>query len=115
MSAKQEENTIDSPKEPKAQVQVDQNYWSLFRLIGLFAFITMLAIPYIYNAHQSEKKIRQRDKVLNEIEELRSEYITLKSDVVGQNKQSDLSQKLITRQLEELSEAPIDLNTKDER
>jgi len=88
----------------------ESSYWSLFRLMGLLAFITLLVIPYIYNAHRSEKKFRYKEKLSTQNEELRSEFITLKSEVIGQNKQSDVAKKLKTRQIEELSEAPIDLN-----
>ncbi|MFT5158394.1 MAG: hypothetical protein ACI83I_002963, partial [Bacteroidia bacterium] len=46
----------------------------------------------------------------SELKELRAEYITLKSEIVGQNKQSDISKKLRELNIQELSEAPIDLN-----
>ncbi len=106
-----EKNDIEKEEVKESEV-VDSGYWSLFRLMGLLAFITVLVIPYIYNAHRSEKKIRYKEKLNTQNEELRSEYITLKSEVIGQNKQSDVAKKLKTRNIKELSEAPIDLNTK---
>jgi len=84
--------------------------WSLFRWMGTLAFVTLLVIPYIYNAHRAEEKFRTKEALKSRNEELRSEYITLKSEVIGQNKQSDVAQKLRTRKVGELSEAPIDLN-----
>ncbi|MFT5723342.1 MAG: hypothetical protein ACI9JN_000452 [Bacteroidia bacterium] len=80
------------------------------QVLGLIVFIGLLAIPYIYNSHLSDKKHRQSVKVKSELKELRAEYITLKSEIVGQNKQSDVSKRLINKGLKPISEAPTDLN-----
>lgn len=84
---------------------------SSVEILRLIAFVGVLSIPYVYNSHQSDKKHRQSEKVKSELKELRAEYITLKSEIVGQNKQSDVSKKLESRGLKPLSEAPINLNT----
>lgn len=83
---------------------------SLFQWMGYLALLTVLTIPYIYNAHRSEKIFRLKEKLIQQSEELRSEYITLKSAVIGQHKQSDITRKLSDRNLQELSDPPIDLN-----
>jgi hypothetical protein len=80
------------------------------QVLGLIVFIGMLAIPYVYNSHLSDKKHRRSEKVKAELKELRAEYITLKSEIVGQNKQSDVAKRLVGKGLEPISEAPIDLN-----
>lgn len=80
------------------------------QVLGLIVFIGLLAIPYVYNSHLSDKKHRKSEKVKTELKELRAEYITLKSEIVGQNKQSDVSKRLIDKGIEPLSEAPTDLN-----
>lgn len=84
------------------------------QVLGLIVFIGLLAIPYVYNSHLSDKKHRQSEKVKAELKELRAEYITLKSEIVGQNKQSDVSKRLINKGLMPISEAPIDLNIEDD-
>lgn len=99
-----------SKQESEMLNETDRGFWTLFRLMGLIAFITFLTIPYIYNAHRAENKIRHQEKLKKRNEELRSEYITLKSEVIGEHKQSDVARKLEPRGLKELSEAPIDLN-----
>jgi cell division protein FtsL len=78
--------------------------------LGVLLFLGILCIPYIYISHLTHKKYRQSEKIKSELKELRAEYITLKSEIVGQNKQSDISKKLRELNIQELSEAPIDLN-----
>lgn len=80
------------------------------QVLGLIVFIGLLAIPYVYNSHLSDKKHRKSEKVKTELKELRAEYITLKSEIVGQNKQSDVAKRLAYKGLEPISEAPSDLN-----
>lgn len=84
------------------------------QVLGLIVFIGLLAIPYVYNSHLSDKKHRKSEKVKAELKELRAEYITLKSEIVGQNKQSDVSKRLIDKGLLPISEAPTDLNIEDD-
>jgi len=57
-------------------------------------FAAVLAIFYIANAHFTEKTIRQSDKMAKEIKELRSEYITIKSDLMFNSKQSEVLKRL---------------------
>ena len=82
--------------------------------MGLIVFIGILAIPYVYNSHQSDKKHRKSEAIKAELKELRAEYITLKSDIVGQNKQSDVAIRLETRGIKPISEAPTNLNSPDD-
>jgi redox-regulated HSP33 family molecular chaperone len=57
-------------------------------------FAASLAIFYIANAHFTEKTIRQSDRMAKEIKELRSEYITIKSDLMFNSKQSEVLKRL---------------------
>ena len=82
--------------------------------LGLIAFVGVLTIPYVYNSHQSDKKHRKSEEIKAEIKELRAEYITLKSEIVGQNKQSDVAKRLEHRGLHPIRRAPINLNTIDD-
>jgi Bacteriodetes cell division protein (FtsL-like) len=84
-------------------------------IIGLLIFMAFLTIPYIYNSHLTDRKYRKTEKIKAEMNELRSEFITLKSEIVGENKQSDIAKKLKHRGIKELTESPIDLNAKRER
>lgn len=55
-------------------------------------FLTLLGIFYIANGYYSEKTVRELYKVGSELKELRSEYITTKSDLNFRSKQSQVAQ-----------------------
>jgi hypothetical protein len=54
-------------------------------------FLTLVALLYISNSYYAERKIRQINKINNEIKELRSEYITSKSKLMFVSKQSEVA------------------------
>jgi len=69
-------------------------------------FLSFLAIIYIANGYQAEKLIRQIYKTNNELKELRSEYITTKSDLMYISKQSQLARATYDLGLKELTSPP---------
>jgi hypothetical protein len=54
-------------------------------------FLTLIAILYISNTYYAEKTVRKINAVTNELKELRSEYITIKSDLMFISKQSEVA------------------------
>lgn len=54
-------------------------------------FLTVAALFYISNSYYAERKIRQINKINNELKELRSEYITSKSKLMFVSKQSEVA------------------------
>jgi cell division protein FtsL len=58
-------------------------------------FLTFLGILYIANGYNAEQTVRNLNKVGNELKELRSEYITIKSDLNYNSKQSQVAQATI--------------------
>ena len=54
-------------------------------------FLSLMALLYISNSYYAEKKIREINKVNNELKELRSEYITSKSKLMFITKQSEVA------------------------
>jgi hypothetical protein len=54
-------------------------------------FLTVVALFYIANSYYAERKIRQINKINNELKELRSEYITSKSKLMFVSKQSEVA------------------------
>ena len=54
-------------------------------------FLSLMAMLYIANSYFAERKIRQINKVNNELKELRSEYITSKSKLMFVTKQSEVA------------------------
>lgn len=71
------------------------NFLSKEGVVGLLPFIfflTFLGIVYIANGYYAQGIIRDLQKTGNEVKELRSEYITIKSDLNYRSKQSQVAQ-----------------------
>ncbi|GAB4249095.1 MAG: hypothetical protein Kow0079_01560 [Vicingaceae bacterium] len=60
--------------------------------IPYLLFLSVLGVLYIANGYYTEKIVRKIAKTGTEIKELRSEYITLKSDLNYKSKQSQVAQ-----------------------
>lgn len=58
-------------------------------------FLTFLGILYIANGYNTEKLVRELDEINDEMKELQSEYITIKSDLNYESKQSQVAAKTI--------------------
>ncbi|NCP45283.1 MAG: hypothetical protein COW67_00840 [Flavobacteriales bacterium CG18_big_fil_WC_8_21_14_2_50_32_9] len=56
-------------------------------------FLTFLGLLYIANGYNTEKLVRELDNINDELKELRSEYITIKSDLNYESKQSQVASK----------------------
>lgn len=69
-------------------------------------FLSFLAICYIANGYQAEKLIRGIYKTNNELKEMRSEYITTKSDLMYISKQSQLAKSTYDLGIKELISPP---------
>lgn len=80
--------------------------WTITGTFTLIAFIAMLVVPYIYLSHRSDEKVRKMDKLTKEVKELRAEYITLKSEIVSTNKQTDVAERLKEDNIKILDQAP---------
>ena len=71
------------------------DFLSKDNVIGLLPFIfflTFLGIMYIANGYYAQGIVRDLQKTGNEVKELRSEYITIKSDLNYNSKQSQVAQ-----------------------
>ncbi len=55
-------------------------------------FLTFMGILYIANGYYAEKVVRDLHRTGNDVKELRSEYITIKSDLNYKSKQSQVAQ-----------------------
>jgi len=90
-----------------------------FRMDGLFdegvpvkflpqiLWITVLIILYIANAHYTEKTIRKIDKLKYEVEDLRTDFTTLKASYMLESKQSEVARKVEPMGLVESKNPPI--------
>lgn len=57
-------------------------------------FVVALVLFYIGNTHYAEKTVRKINNVQAEVEDLRADYTTLKSDLMYASKQSEVARKV---------------------
>lgn len=70
-------------------------------------FLGFIAILYIANGYYADDKIREENKLKNEIKELRTKYISTKSDLMFESKQSQVAKTLSAMGLKESVVAPM--------
>lgn len=69
-------------------------------------FVMLLCLLYIGNTHYAEKTVRKINHVQAEVEDLRADYTTMKSDLMYASKQSEVARKVSAFGLEESLEPP---------
>ena len=57
-------------------------------------FALVLGIVYISNTHHAEKTVRKINAIQADVEDLRADYTTLKSDLMFASKQSEVARKV---------------------
>ena len=76
-------------------------------------FVIMLGLIYISNTHYAEKTVRKINSIQAEVEDLRADYTTLKSDLMFASKQSEVAKKVKDLQLKESLTPPFKVEIKD--
>ncbi len=71
-----------------------------------FFFLAFLMICYIAYGYYTEKTVKELYKVRGEVKELRSEYITTKSELMFKSKRSEVVQATEPLGLKESTEPP---------
>ena len=79
--------------------------------VPFLLFLAFMAILYIANGYQADDKIREVSKVTNELKELRSEYISTKSDLMFVSKQSEVAKAAEPMGLKEPVVPPMKIET----
>lgn len=69
-------------------------------------FVTMLIIGYIANSYYAERVIREIDKTKTELKEKRAEYISTKSMLMNNSRQSQVAGALESVNIKETTEPP---------
>jgi hypothetical protein len=118
-------NTIRENQEAKKAAPKTSAKGSIFSLIektfsaGMFAeglpvkylphilWVSFLIILYIANAHYAEKTTRKIDKMKLEVEDLRADFTTQKSEYMYASKQSEVARKVLERGLTESKVPPV--------
>lgn len=88
------------------------NRENLVLQIPFILFMTLIAMMYIANSYNAEKTIIDISRTKKELEELRFEYITTKSELMFHSKQSEVAAKLINSGIKESVVPPGKLYTK---
>ena len=69
------------------------NNASTSRLLPYFLYAAVLGIMYIANTHYAERNIHKINKLQGEVEELRTDYTTLKAEYMMLGKRSEVAKK----------------------
>lgn len=70
-----------------------QHEWVIRHLPFVF-YLSCLALVYIANGHQAEKKIRTMNQLQKEVKTLHWKYLEAKSDVMFQSKYSEIARQV---------------------
>ena len=84
------------------------------RYVPYILFVAAVALFYIGNSHFAEKNVRQIDKLEKEVEDLRADYTTLKSDYMFASKQSEVARNVANLGIKESLQPPEKIVIKDE-
>jgi hypothetical protein len=77
-----------------------------WRFMPFAFFLFGICILYIGNSYMAEKTIRDIDKTSKDIKELRSEYITIKSDLMFKSRQSQVAKEVLPLGIKHLTVPP---------
>ncbi|QSE99038.1 FtsL-like putative cell division protein [Fulvivirga lutea] len=77
-------------------------------------FLAGVALFYIGNSHFAEKNVRKIDALEKEVEDLRADYTTLKSDYMFASKQSEVAKNVAELGIKESLQPPEKVVLKDE-
>jgi hypothetical protein len=95
---KKESEKSKSSRIPQKYLQVLNGSFLTFDkspgLLPFLLFITSISVFLIANTYYGEKKIRQMEKLRVEVMELRTIYISNKSELMLLSNQSDIARKL---------------------
>ena len=78
----------------------------LVKLMPFIFFLTVIALVYIANSYYAEKTIREIDMTAKDLKELRSEYISVKSELISKSNQSQVAAAVLQAGLKESRVAP---------
>jgi hypothetical protein len=76
-------------------------------------FVMLLSLMYIGNTHYAEKTVRRINQIQAEVEDLRADYTTLKSDLMFASKQSELARKVKDLGLKESLTPPYKIQVEE--
>ncbi|HEX5001131.1 MAG TPA: FtsL-like putative cell division protein [Bacteroidia bacterium] len=115
---KKSESTKDKPAKERSAFTSARKYlgWleqfnpipdnKISGIIPYTLFLTLIALVYIANSYYAEKTVRDIDSTTKELKTLRSEYISDKSELMFNSKQSEVAKVVAPLGIKESTEAP---------
>jgi len=102
LTAEEIEQKVAKPRKPRKKGVLAKGLGSVFsgtfltnektlKHLPFIIFLTFVAILYIANGYYADDKIREVNKISNQLKELRSEYISTKSELMFASKQSEVA------------------------
>ena len=74
---------------------------------GFIILLALLSVVYIFNTHRAERKLRNIASLNKTVEEAKSEYQEVKSDINFKCTETELAKMLETKGLYKNEESPI--------
>lgn len=118
LTAEEIESKVQRPQKPRKKGVLAKGLSSVFsgtfltsettlKHLPFILFLALLAVFYIANGYYADDKIREVNRISNELKELRSEYISTKSDLMFASKQSEVAKSAEALGLKEPVVPPI--------
>lgn len=118
LSAEEIEQKVVKPRKPRKKGVLAKGIGSVFsgtfltnektlKHLPFVLFLAFIAILYIANGYYADDKIREVNKISNQLKELRSEYISTKSELMFASKQSEVAKSAEKLGLKEPLVPPI--------
>jgi predicted membrane protein len=79
---------------------------SLSKFIPAIIIVVFLSIVYISLSHFHVKNLKEKEDLKKQLNELRSEYISVKSNLMKKSNQSEVAKRLETEGIKELRTPP---------
>jgi len=76
-------------------------------------FVMAIGLIYISNTHYAEKTVRKINNIQAEVEDLRADYTTLKSDLMFASKQSEVAKKVKAFEIKESLKPPFKVEVEE--
>jgi hypothetical protein len=101
------ENNVDSTINKISEFTFFIKKEQLNDIIPVMLLLVFTTILYVSLSHFHVKSLKNEDELKKEITELRSEYISVKSNLMKKSNPSEVSKRLETEGLKELTTPPI--------
>ncbi|HEY4797702.1 MAG TPA: FtsL-like putative cell division protein [Bacteroidia bacterium] len=108
----QEEPKVEKTSRTKKSNKIALSFLNIFsgnflskdnviRQLPFIIFLTLIGLCYIANGYYAEKSVREISRINAELKELKSEYITTKSELMFMSNQSEVARSSASLGLKE--------------